>query len=496
MENLRLPKNEVHLRQVCSYIEDEPLESYQHASAAAREAFRDIKFGVRIHWGLYTLWSHRDPQAGGESWPFLKLSYADRQEYSELYRQFNPARFDAGEWMDLFQRAGLRCFAFTSKHHEGFSLFDTQTRVRRRVDWLAPGGPQIVDCDLAYSVAETPFGRDIVGELITAARPRGIKVDLYFSHPDWFDADFRPFNLHPLQTADAIDHPEDYGESSPEGGYGAAVQNNVRGIVVTEEPAPHERQRMIIRHRQQLEELLTRYGKIDMLCLDQWLDRSTWPALRETIMHLRRLQPDVLLRARGIGNYGDYYTPEGFVPGAPENTDLPWMVIYPLARWFDYDPDGSCYHDSAWILKNLVDSTAKGGNFMVGIGPDADGWFHPTAVQALEEIGAWLARYGEAIYATRPRPAWEEGPSLRLTRSKDRRLVYAINLAAPESELRLRTVRPIPGSAIQLIGEPEGLPWTAGASGEIIIHIPPGIRERVLRQQIPAFALRIAAEGE
>jgi alpha-L-fucosidase len=132
-------------------------------------------------------------------------------------------------------------------------------------------------------------------------------------------------------------------------------------------------------------ELLTRYGPIDMLCLDMWLGARVWPQLRETIMLLRTLQPDVMLRARGIGNYGDYYTPEGFVPGSRENTAMPWFVIYPLSRSFSYEPDAARHKGGPWIVRNLVDAVAKGGGFMVGIGPDSDGRFHPAAIANLRD---------------------------------------------------------------------------------------------------------------
>ena len=98
---------------------------------------------------------------------------------------------------------------------------------------------------------------------------------------------------------------------------------------------------MMARHRAQLEELLTNYGEIQMLSLDQWLGPKVWPQLRQTLFRIRELQPNVMIRARGIGNYGDYYTPEGFIPGDKSNTGMPWMVIYPLAGGFSYDP-GRC----------------------------------------------------------------------------------------------------------------------------------------------------------
>ena len=102
---------------------------------------------------------------------------------------------------------------------------------------------------------------------------------------------------------------------------------------------------------------------------------------------IRKLQPNVMLRARGIGNYGDYYTPEGFVPGNPENTNMPWFVIYPLGRSFSYESDPAQHKGGRWIVRNLIDAVAKGGGFMVGIGPDAKGRFHPTAIENLRGSG-------------------------------------------------------------------------------------------------------------
>ena len=225
--------------------------------------------------------------------------------------------------MHLFADCGMKMFAFTSKHHDGFSMFDTGTRVRQRTNWVAPGGPKIESCDLAYSMMETPFRRDVVKELCQSARKRDIKIDLYFSHPDWYDADFRPYAYHPLQVPSSNVLTTDYPDVKKRLGDEEAI---------VPDPSPAEVSRMMARHRAQLTELLTNYGPIDMLCLDQWLGPKVWPALRETILHLRRIQPHVMLRARGIGNYGDYYTPEGFVPGDKGNTDTPWFVIYPLGH--------------------------------------------------------------------------------------------------------------------------------------------------------------------
>jgi alpha-L-fucosidase len=479
-DEFRLPVNDAHFGPVRDYVEAVPDADYRHAPPEAIEAFKDLKYGVRIHWGLYS-----GRFAGGESWPFLDLPFDKKQEYQNLYRTWNPSGFDADEWMRLFRDNGLRMFAFTTKHHDGFSMFDTHTRVKRRVNWAAAGGPRIEDCDLAYSIAETPFRRDVVLELCAAARRHGIEIDLYFSHPDWYDADFRPYGFSPITTPGATEHPELYGR--------ADVTRRARDyFFVAPDPTAEEEARMMARHRQQLVELLTRYGPIDLVCLDMWLGSRVWPPLRDTIKLIRTLQPRVMLRARGIGNYGDYYTPEGFVPGSRENTAMPWFVIYPLGRSFSYEPDPARHKGGPWIVHNLVDAVAKGGAFMVGIGPDSDGRFHPAAIENLREAGAWLRVNGEAIYRTRPREAdlWHEGDHVRYTRSKDGRFVYAITDEWPGGRLTLQTVRAREGSAITMLGTHEPLDWKQDDHG-LSVRLPASFGDPARRPCGIAWVFRI-----
>jgi len=455
--NIVLPESDVHYQRIKHFIEDEPDADYIHASEKAYEAFRDIKFSIRIHWGVYSKWGIE------ASWSLLSMSNEKKQEYQNLYKTFNPTAFDAGEWMDLFKRAGIQCMAFTTKHHDGFSMFHTKTRVKQRANYLNPPDKVIEPCDLAYSIEETPFKRDIVKELCEAAHKNDIKIDLYFSHPDWYDADFRPYNYHPLTTAHYQNNDEHHD-------YGKDNMTHHKKWIMTPEPTQEEKERLIARHREQIHELLTNYGKIDMVCFDQWMGKDIWLPMKETVKMMRQWQPDVMLRARGIGNYGDYYQPEQFVPGGKENSNMPWMSICLLANIFAYDSVGGHYKGAPWIIHNLIDCVAMGGSFMVCLSPDEFGKFHPRAVEQLEETGRWLKVNGKGIYETRARDIWKEG-DIRFTRSKNGKQVYAFVKKFPEKELIIKSVTPEKGSKIYLLGYKKPLKWQQTAEG-VKIEIP------------------------
>lgn len=438
--------------------------AYKHAPPEAYEKWRDLKYGLRIHWGIYSQWGVE------ASWPVRRLPDDKKQEYFDLYKTFNPKDFDAEKWMALLERCGFTNFTITTKHHDGFCMFDTKTRVKRRVNYAAPGGPRVEECDITYSVMDAPIKRDLVKELCDAARKHGIAIDMYFSHIDWFDADFRMDKRHTFHDPKFTSRDHD----------------------------PQAYDRMVRRHRQQIKELLTEYGPIDMMCLDIRLPDFCWPDLKETIMMARRLQPNCLFRQRGIGAYGDYSTPEGWVPKSPDESRLKtptWMAIDPLGKTFAYERDGTKYRSGEWILSNLVDIVSKGGNFQVAIGPDEHGDFHPEAVAKLEYVGDWLKVNGEAIYKTRPWKAYTEEENVRFTRSKDSRYVYAIALAWPGEEFRLTRVRAKEGTRITMLGYDKPLAWRQNDSG-LVIDLPGELQDASKRPCVQAWAFRIEGAAD
>ncbi len=198
-----------------------------------------------------------------------------------------------------------------------------------------------------------------------------------------------------------------------------------------------------------------------------------------------------MFRNCGIGNYGDYHTPERVVPGDKTQSNMPWMVIYPLGTNFSYEGDAAKHKGAKWVIDNLADSVAKGGNFMVGIGPDGTGRFHPTAIAQLEEVGAWLKINGEGIYDTHERSGnlWKEGDKVRFTEREDGKYVYALLLSRPGATVELSTVKAVAGSKISLLGHEKALAWSASDKG-LTIQFPDTAKQSL------AYVLKIEVRSK
>ena len=449
---------------------------YRHAGKEAIERWQDWKFGLRIHWGVYSM-------LGVEaSWALKGSSPEFQKLYHTLYQSFDPIGFNAEEWLDIMQRGGVKYFTITAMHGDGFCLWPTE---RKLEGWKRPAGggagqPRgigpVEKAEIHYSVAETPYKNDILAQLVAAAQKRHIGIGLYFSHENWFDPDFA---WHQFDASNVrYDNPR-FDKASD----------------------PQRWQRFIDKERLQLKELATNYGPIDDLSFDCSWPTEAFPELADIVKMVRRLQPRVMMRNRGIQQYGDYGTPEMSIPknadpsaaktaAGLEGRVMPWQLIYHIGRAWSYLPNDQ-YQSKEWILSTLIDVVAKGGNMQVGFGPPQSGRWQREMVERLEYVGAWLKVNGEAIYATRPWTRWNEGDNVRFTRSKDDKYVYAIILNWPGKTLTLTSVRPEEGSPITMLGVANPLKWHFTEGKGLTIELPDSLQDAKNRPCTEAWALKI-----
>ena len=432
--------------------------SYRHAPQAAIEDFKDRKFGIRIHWGLYCL------IGSDASWALAGANKQFWDMYNVFYQFFNPTSFDADGWMNLFEQAGIKYFTFTTKHHDGFSLWPTRTThesIKLTPKGMSFGGVENVEkVTQTYSIMDGPYKKDIVRSMVEAGRKKGMGIGLYYSHVDWHDPAFAwdPFNQY-------------YDPN------------------FTKESDPARWQTFIDHEREQVRELMSEYGKIDYLDFDIGWPQAAAKDIAEITMMVRKLQPAVIIRDRGIGAYGDYRTPEREIPAGPSQQF--WKVIYPCGEAFSYLPN-DLYKPAEWIVESLIGITAKGGNFEVGFGPMPSGEWPPETVERLKYTGEWLRVNGEAIYKTRPRKVFCEGKNVWFTSSKDGRYVYAISIGWPGETFTAQSVQAAKGSQITMLGVDQPLAWRQDGA-TLTITIPRSVADHKPCQQ--AYAFKIPAEA-
>ena len=337
--------------------------------------FMDARFGMFIHWGLYAI-----PACGEWVMSEREMTVAEYEKYFDL---FDPADYQPREWARLAKAAGMKYAVLTAKHHDGFCLFDSA----------------LTD----YKATNTKAGRDLVREFLEAFRAEGIKVGLYFSIIDWHHPDFPKYGdrQHPMRNREEFkDEQIDF-------------------------------DRYLTYMHGQVKELVTNYGKLDLLWFDFSYDDmcgEKWKAT-ELIRMVREYQPDVVIdnRLEGAGDNhgsiatanpliysGDFASPEQIIPPGGVQDELgeqiPWELCATMNNhWgfcnYDYD-----YKSPEMLVRKLVECVSKGGNMILNVGPDARGNIPEQSREILEKIGVWMKKNGESIYGCGicelPKPEW------------------------------------------------------------------------------------------
>jgi alpha-L-fucosidase len=312
--------------------------------------FRDARFGMFIHWGLYAIpageWRGQ-PIAGIGEWIMLRARIPVAQ-YERLAEQFNPVSFDADACAALAAQAGAKYLVITAKHHDGFCMFKSD----------------ISDYSI---VAATPFKRDPLAELAAACQRHGVRLCFYYSQTqDWH---------HPVGTGNDWD----YDEAAKD--FDGYVQQYVK---------PH------------LRELLTNFGPIGLI----WFDtpkRMTTDQSRELVDLVHSIQPDCLVNGRignGLGDYAE--SRDNVIPTAELQVD--WEVPATINDTWGYKRTDHNWKSPAELIHKLVDCASKGGNYLLNVGPTAEGVIPEPSVERMRAIGAWLKTNGASIYETRPGP--------------------------------------------------------------------------------------------
>jgi len=300
------------------------------------EAWKDMRFGMFIHWGPVSIKGTEIGWSRGAQVPI--------DVYDNLYKQFNPTEFNADQWVATAKEAGMRYMIFTTKHHDGFCMFNT-----KQTD---------------YNVMNSPFGRDVVKELSAACRKQGLALGTYYSVCDW--------------------HHPDFPHGSPGG--------------TSLKPNPNlDRYEQYL--RAQVEEIVRQYGPLSTL----WFDVSQdFDAARGqgVVDFVRSLQPDILINNR-CANPGDYDTPEQRV--GTFQRKRPWESCITICHQWAWKP-GDQMKSLEECVRTLARTAGGDGNLLLNVGPMPDGRIEPRQVERLRELGAWLKPRGESIYATRGGP--------------------------------------------------------------------------------------------
>ncbi len=429
------------------------------------EWFQDLKFGFMMHFGAYSQWGCI------ESWPLVeedKWARPDdlpawvqrgkdlkkfQQDYWALPKTFNPVHFDPDAWARTAKAAGMKYVVFTTKHHDGFCMFDTHLT------------------DYRITAPDVPFHSNaranVVREVFQAFRKQKFGIGAYFSKADW--------------------HCPDYWDPS--------LPAHTRNPNYDPHAQPDKWRRFVQFTYGQVEELMTGYGHIDILWLDAGQVRPPDQDIQmdQLAAMARRHQPELIIVDRTVGGrYENYRTPEQEVPDKP----LPyvWESCLTMGTSWSFKPNDN-YKSTRQLIGLLVDIVSKGGNLLLNVGPQPDGRLPEQAVVRMNEIGAWLKVNGEAVYGTRPIAPYKDG-NVAFTRKG--KTVYAIYLTRNGEEqlpeqLKLGVLKPAPGSKLHLLGASESLNWQLDSNSSTVVEIPASVRASPPCQH--AFVLKFTPAG-
>jgi alpha-L-fucosidase len=407
------------------------------------EQWQDMKFGLMMHWGPYSQWGVT------ESWTICSEDWIHRKsddyndykiKYEGLKKTFNPTDFNPEKWVEAAKDAGMKYVVFTTKHHDGFCMFDTKQTNYKITD---------SDCPF-YSNPRA----NIAKEIFNAFRDENFMIGAYFSKPDWNNNNYW-------------------------WRYYATPDRNVNYDI---KKYPERWQKFVEFTHNQIDELMTDYGRMDILWLDGgWVrsrsekqieeerkkkDYNTYRIQNQDInmplivKNARVKQPGLIVVDRTVsGPYENYLTPENRVP---ETAILyPWETCMPIARSWSYVPNDN-FKSTGTLIHLLVDIVSKGGNFLLNIAPSSKGDFDEIAYDRLKEIGEWMKINGEAIYNSRPVEPYKEG-NVCFTQLRDG-TIYAIYLAdenesgMPE-KLSFKNFCPPSDAEIELLGTDIKINW-------------------------------------
>lgn len=412
-----------------------------------QEWFKKAKLGIFIHYGIYAVGDV------SESWSFHNgnISYED---YMKQCEGFTASNYDPKAWAELFKKAGAQYVVMTSKHHDGVALFDTKYS------------------DLSV-VKKTPAGKDLVKGYTDAVREAGMKVGIYFSLIDWSDPRYR--SVYP-EGEDPKDHLKDV-FATPAGG--------------PEDPEKWEE--FLKFNNDQMHELMTNYGKIDLLWFDGDWERSAkqWKA-KEFKAYLESMNPEVIVNSR-LQGYGDYETPEQRIPlRGPEGV---WEFCTTINTSWGYRPSDNDYKTSKQVIRMFCDCLTLGGKMLLDVGPKEDGTLDERQVKILEDLGTFIHDNEEAIYETEKGISYDHflGGS---TLSADKKVLYLFVYDKPSENLCVKGIKtPVKKVSVLHTGEElsfsytGSLPWS-GIPGTL------WIRADQMKEHPLVTVLKVELEGE